>query len=99
MFRNYFKIALRNLLKNKAYSTINIGGLAVGMAVVLLNGLWVYDELSYNSSFQNYDRIVQVTERGIRDEGRYANTSLPYPLAVELKTHYNRFFDHILMAQ
>jgi putative ABC transport system permease protein len=43
MIKNYFKIAWRNLVKNKVYTFINIGGLAVGMAVALLIGLWVYD--------------------------------------------------------
>ena len=43
MIKNYLKIAWRNLMKNKAYSTINIGGLALGMAVTLMIGLWVYD--------------------------------------------------------
>ena len=100
MFSNYLKIAWRNLLRNKVYSAINIGGLAVGMAVAVLNGLWVWDELSFNTHFQNYGRIAQVTERGIRDEGKhYSNTALPYPLAVELKTSYSSYFKHILMAQ
>ena len=60
MFRNYLKIAWRNLLKNKGYSLINIGGLALGMAVTLIIGLWMYDELSHNSYFQNKDKIAQV---------------------------------------
>ena len=62
MFRNYLKIALRNLVKHKVYSAINIAGLATGMAVAMLIGLWVWDELSYNKSFQNYDRIAQVMQ-------------------------------------
>ena len=48
MIKNYFKIAWRNLIKNKGYSAINIGGLAVGMAVAMLIGLWVYDELTFD---------------------------------------------------
>jgi hypothetical protein len=44
MIRNYFKVAWRNLIKSKGYSLINIGGLA-GMAVAILIGLWIYDEL------------------------------------------------------
>ena len=44
MFRNYFKTAWRSLLKNKAYSALNILGLAIGMAVALIIGLWVYDQ-------------------------------------------------------
>ncbi|RRB00015.1 FtsX-like permease family protein [Larkinella rosea] len=100
MIRNYLKIALRNLAKNKAYSFINIGGLAVGMAVAILNGLWIYDELSFNTYHQNYDRIAQVTELGVTKEKRpYLQTSLPYPVATELKTSYSTYFKHILIAQ
>jgi hypothetical protein len=40
------------------YSLINIGGLAVGMSVAILIGLWVYDEVSYNRSYTNYDHIA-----------------------------------------
>ena len=46
MLRNYFSIALRNLLKNKMHSLINIAGLSAGMAVTMLIALWVWDELS-----------------------------------------------------
>ena len=44
MIRNYFKVAWRNLVRSKGYSAINIGGLAVGMAVAMIIGLWIYDE-------------------------------------------------------
>ncbi len=49
MYKNYFKIGWRNLIKNKGYSLINIGGLALGMAVAMVIGLWVFDELSFNT--------------------------------------------------
>ena len=62
MLRNYVKIAFRNLVNNKVYSVINIGGLAVGMAVAMLIGLWMWDELSFNKSHDNYDRIAQVMQ-------------------------------------
>ena len=58
MIKNYFKIAWRNLIKNKASSFINIGGLAVGMAVAMLIGLWIWDELSFDKYHQNYDRVA-----------------------------------------
>jgi putative ABC transport system permease protein len=45
MFKSYFTIGWRNLLKNKGYSFINIAGLSLGMAVAMLIGLWIYDEL------------------------------------------------------
>ena len=58
-------MAWRNLIKNRTSSFINIGGLAVGMAVVMLISLWIYDELSFNRSHLNYDRIAQIMTRGI----------------------------------
>ena len=60
MLQNYLKIALRNLLRNKVYSFINIAGLAVGMAVAMLIGLWIYDEVSANKHFKNYETLYQV---------------------------------------
>ena len=60
MIRNYFKIAFRNLLKHKGYSFINVAGLAIGMAVAMLIGLWIYDELSFNQYHRNYERIGQI---------------------------------------
>jgi putative ABC transport system permease protein len=60
MFTNYFKTAWRNLLKNKVYSTLNIMGLAVGMAVALLIGLWAYDEYTYDRILPNYQQLYQV---------------------------------------
>ena len=60
MLKNFLKIALRNLVKNKIYSFINIGGLAVGMSVAMLIGLWIYDELSFDKYHKEYDRIALV---------------------------------------
>ncbi len=60
MIKNYFKIAWRNLLKNKVYSFINIFGLAIGMAVTIMITLWVIDELNFNRFFENHDQIAQV---------------------------------------
>ena len=60
MFSNYFKTAWRNLLKNKAYSILNIMGLAVGMAVALLIGLWSYNEYSFDRFLPNYRQLYQV---------------------------------------
>ncbi|WP_420147336.1 permease prefix domain 2-containing transporter, partial [Spirosoma sp.] len=62
MIRNYLKVAFRNLTRHKGYSLINIGGLAVGMAVAMLIGLWIYDELSYNTHHQHYHQIAQVMQ-------------------------------------
>src|SRR5829696_4068945 len=97
MFKNYFKIAWRNLSRNKVSSFINIGGLSVGMAVALLIGLWIYEELSFNKYHQNYERIAQVMVRGNDPkEGAFINNSLQYPLATELRTTYKNNFKHIV---
>ena len=60
MIRNYFKIAIRNLWKNKGYSAINIFGLAVGLATCLVMSLYVLDELSYDRFYANADRIYRI---------------------------------------
>lgn len=60
MIKNYFKIAFRNLWKNKGYSAINIFGLAIGLASCLLITLYVTDELSYDRHFKNADRIYRI---------------------------------------
>lgn len=97
MIKNYVKIAWRNLIKNKVSSLINIGGLAAGIAIVLLNGLWVWDELSFNKYHANYDRIAQVITRGtdVKD-GPFVNNSLSYPLATALEKDHKDNFSHIV---
>jgi hypothetical protein len=60
MIRNYFIVARPNLARHRGYSFINIAGLGAGMAVALLIGLWVWDELSFNRYHQHYERIAQV---------------------------------------
>jgi ABC-type antimicrobial peptide transport system permease subunit len=78
MFKNYFKTAWRSLLKNRAYSTLNILGLATGMAVALIIGLWVYYQYSYDKFLSNYKQIYQVRRNfyGNGDTMNYGGTSL-----------------------
>ncbi len=91
MLQNYLKIALRNLVKNKVYSFINIAGLAVGMAVAMLIGLWMIDELSANKHHKNYDAVYQVMMHQSFDGHRGSQNSLPYPMGEELRTKYPDF--------
>ena len=97
MYKSYFKIGWRNLLRNKGYSAINIGGLAIGMMVAILNGLWIWHEFSYNKYFANYDRIAQVGESGINLErgDTYLGTTMTYPLGLELMGKYRDHFHQI----
>ena len=60
MFRNYLKIALRNIKRHAGYSLINVVGLAIGMSCCILILLWVQDELSYDRYHENANRIYRV---------------------------------------
>lgn len=78
MFRNYFKTAWRNILRSKGYSALNILGLATGMAVALLIGLWVHHEYSYDKFLPDYQRLYQV-RRNFNSNGEiltFSTTSL-----------------------
>nr|WP_294790502.1 ABC transporter permease [uncultured Mucilaginibacter sp.] len=98
MIKNYIKIAWRNLIKSKGYSAINIGGLAVGMAVALLIGLWVYDELSFDKYHKSYDRIAQVMQHANfngKIETQNANPALMGP---ELRAKYGSDFKYVVQS-
>ena len=98
MLRNYLKIAFRHLAKNRAYSFINIVGLAMGMALAILIGLWLNDELSINKSFQNHDRIAQLMRNRTVNGEVDTKIGLPIPLAQQLQTTYGEDFTHIVLA-
>ncbi|HEX4850372.1 MAG TPA: ABC transporter permease [Puia sp.] len=78
MLKNYLKIALRSLSKNKVYSTLNIMGLATGMAVALIIGLWVYHQYSYDKFLSGYKQVYQVERNffGNGDTVTFGGTSL-----------------------
>lgn len=78
MFKNYFKTGWRNLLRSKVYSGLNIVGLATGMAVALLIGLWVYNEYSYDRFIPDYEQLYKV-RRNYNSNGEiltFTSTSL-----------------------
>ncbi|WP_128546999.1 ABC transporter permease [Larkinella soli] len=88
MFQNYFKIAWRNLVRNRAFSAINIAGLALGLATCLLISLFVLDELSFDRFHQKADRIVRVVFRGTMQGGQINEAHVMPPVARTLKTDY-----------
>jgi putative ABC transport system permease protein len=100
MLKNYLKIALRNLIKNKGYSFINIMGLAIGIACCLLILLFIQDELSYDRFHEKSDRMYRITLNGKLGDNEFhvATTSPPlgktlveeYP-EVEAATRINSF--------
>ena len=79
MFRNYFITALRNIIRQKGYSLINILGLATGLACTFLILLWVQDELSYDRFHEHTDRLYRVEENQHYSGSVYHVNVTPYP--------------------
>lgn len=98
MIKNYFKIAWRNLLKSKWYSIINIGGLAVGLSVAILIGLWIHEELTFDRQYKNYDRLAQVMQNQTFNGETGSQTAVPYLLGEELKKEYANDFKQVSMS-
>lgn len=98
MLRSYFKIAFRNLIKNKGYTFINIAGLATGMGVALLIGLWIWDELTYNKNHTNYDRIAQVWQHNLYNGVKRSQVSNPYVMAEEIRNNYGSDFKYVIQS-
>ena len=88
MLRNYFKTAWRNLAKNKAYAAINIAGISIGLAAFWLIALYVGDELSYDRSFANADKIYRIAEHANWDGGNMNFPLTPPPLAPALTANF-----------
>ena len=96
MYKSYFTIGWRNLVKNKGYSLINIGGLAMGMTVAIFIGLWIYDELTFNKHHSNYHRIARVMRNLSINNEIHSTPILPSVLADELRTKYESQFEHVV---
>ncbi|HTE28798.1 MAG TPA: FtsX-like permease family protein [Chryseolinea sp.] len=100
MILNYLKVGWRMLLRTKGYSAINLGGLAIGMTVAMLIGLWVYDELSFNKYHDNYDSIVQLWHGETNPETQVISGGLAmqFALADALKDDYQHYFKHVIRS-
>lgn len=88
MIQNYFKIAWRNLKKNKGISFINITGLAIGISVCFIILLFIQDELSYDRFNENADRIVRIVFNASINGGKINETHVMPPVAQTLKHDY-----------
>jgi ABC-type antimicrobial peptide transport system permease subunit/AraC-like DNA-binding protein len=98
MFKNYLKIAWRNLITKKFTSFINIGGLALGMSVSLIIGLWIWSELSFDRSIPNYDRIAMVLQNHTRNNQTETWNTQAYPTGQALRSNYGSDFKQVVMA-
>ncbi|MFC6103506.1 ABC transporter permease [Olivibacter domesticus] len=88
MLKNYFKIAWRNLLRQRTFSSINILGLALGLATCLLISLYIFDELSFDRFHEKADRIVRVVFKGTTPGGKLNEAHVMPPVAQALKTEF-----------
>jgi putative ABC transport system permease protein len=90
MLKSYFKIAFRNLLRDKLFTFINIAGLAIGMSCVIIISLWVHRELIYDRFHKNADQLFKVV--GFQNQGNYVR-GFPGPLSAYLKNEYPEIAD------
>ncbi len=89
MIRNFFIVAFRNLGRNKIFATINILGLAIGMASAVLICLWIVDEIGFDRFHAKEDRLYMMYRHGgVGSENSYATTYTPKVLAPTLKSDY-----------
>lgn len=88
MLKNYFLVALRSLLRDKFYSSINILGLALGITCCLLIMIYVSDELSYDRMHIKADRIYRINEFMEDETGGERSSSLPFPVGPTLTSEY-----------
>ncbi len=93
MLQNYLKIAIRNLLRNKTFSAINVVGLALGIATCLIIMLFVYDELSYDRFNEKADRIYRVVFKASINDGKINEANVMPPTAQVLKNDYPEVLD------
>lgn len=98
MIKSYVRVALRNLIKNKTYSIINIGGLAIGMGVAMLIALWLHDELSFNKYHTHYHRIAQVMQNQTFNGEIGTQEANPALMGEEIRNVYGGDFIHVLQA-
>ncbi len=101
MLRNYFRLACRNLLRSKGFTIINIFGLALGMAVMLLIGIWITDEISFNRQFPAAARNVQLMHHWNNNAFNKISTEvvMPQPAATELRTKYSSYFSYVALSR
>jgi len=97
MLKNYIKIALRNLLKHKVFSVINIFGLAISMSICLLIILMVHDQNEFDKFHENKERIYRVLGYRINNPIPYAST--PMPIGKTLKEDYNGVEEYVTVRK
>src|SRR5690349_24296824 len=96
MIKNYIKVAVRNLLRQKGFSFINIFGLALGISCTALIGMWVNDELSYDRFHKDFDRMYRIT--ATLPELKVHAAVTPSPIALAVKTEIPEVEDAVRIS-
>lgn len=100
MFSNYFKIAWRNLIKSKVFSGINVLGLAAGMAVAMLIGLWIRDEVTFDRWATHHQRLAEVMTTSFDNDGNMStDMRVCQPIAAELRSKYGSDFKSVALSR
>src|SRR4030095_326194 len=98
MFKNYLKTALRNLLKNKFYSFINIAGLTIGLAIGILILLWVQDELSFDTFHKQAANIYRLENQVGTGSSVQIWSVTNAPIGTEAKNKLTQVKDNVRMT-
>src|SRR5580658_1826314 len=98
MLSSYFKVAWRSLLKNRVSTLINIGGLSVGMSIVMLIGLYIWDEVAFDHYHQNHRTLAQVLTNQRYNGETYTMPKVAVPSAEAVRTRYAATFDHVSLV-
>jgi putative ABC transport system permease protein len=88
MFKTYIKLAFRNLVKNKAFSLINIFGLAIGLTCCLLISMYLYKEFSYDKHQKFSSRLYQLGTLGIKDGVEQKSGTTPAPMVPAMQHEF-----------
>ncbi|MFA6087211.1 ABC transporter permease [Mucilaginibacter sp.] len=98
MINHYLKVAWRNLVRNKTYSVINIAGLATGMIVALLIGLWIGDEISFDTYHKNYSKLARAIDNQTINGVTNTSQMVAIPLEAEFRSKYSRDFKRMALV-
>lgn len=98
MLKNSIRSFWRHIQRSKFISFIHISGLAIGMTVVIMIGLWIWDVLSFDRNFKHYDRINQVMITGTFSGEVSTDPVCPVPLAQVLRDTYASDFERVVLT-
>ena len=102
MLKNYFLLAVRHLRKNRGYTAINIAGLSIGMAIALIIGLWIADEMSFDHYAPNHSRLARGMlhmrlKNATKKSEFFTGETIMMPLGKAYATQYKDLFSHVAL--